>query len=63
MLDALIDAYPTGLSKDALGERAEIVTTGGTFSTYLGELVRNGLAERRDGLIVATDILIHGSQL
>ena len=63
MLDALIDAYPAGLSKDALGERAEIVTTGGTFSTYLGELVRNGLAWRRDGLIVATDILIHGAQL
>ena len=63
MLDALIDCYPAGLSKDTLGERAEIVTTGGTFSTYLGELVRNGLAERHDGLIVATDILIHGAQL
>jgi hypothetical protein len=62
MLDALLDAYPHALTKDQLGEAAGIVTTGGTFSTYLGDLTRNGLAERRpDGTIAATDILIHGA--
>jgi hypothetical protein len=63
MLDALIDAHPIALTKEELGDAAEIVTTGGTFSTYLGDLTRNGLAERRDGRIVATDILIHGADL
>lgn len=62
MLDAVISAYPAGLTRDELGAAAEIATTSGTFSTYLGELTRNGLAERRDGEIVATEILMHGAQ-
>lgn len=61
MLDALIEAYPAALTRDELGAAADIVTTGGTFSTYLSDLVRNGLAERRNGDIVASEILIHGS--
>ncbi|GAB3988809.1 ATP-binding protein [Nocardioides marmoraquaticus] len=62
MLDALIEAYPTPLSNDELGEAAGIATTGGTFSTYRGELVRNGLAERSHrGGLVATEILIRGA--
>lgn len=62
MLDALIDAYPTALTKDELGAAADIVTTGGTFSTYLSDLIRNGLAERQGGVVVATAILMRGSQ-
>jgi hypothetical protein len=61
MLDALIAAYPQGLTKEELGAAAEMVITGGTFSTYLSDLTRNGLAERRDGEIVATDILMRGA--
>jgi hypothetical protein len=61
MLTALIDAYPSGLTKEELGERAGIVTTGGTFTTYLGELTRNGLAERAGDQYVATEILMHGA--
>lgn len=62
MLDALMDAHPARLTKDEIGDAAGIVTTGGTFSTYLGELIRNGLAERTsDGRIRATDILMHGA--
>jgi len=63
MLDALIAAHPGGLTKDELGEAAGISVTGGTFSTYLSDLVRNGLADRVAGLIVATEILMHGAQL
>lgn len=62
MLDALIVAYPSALTKDELGEAADIVTTGGTFSTYLSEWIRNGLAERQGAEVVATRILMHGSQ-
>lgn len=63
MLDALMDAHPASLTKDEIGDAASIVTTGGTFSTYLGDLIRNGLAERTPGStrIRATDILMHGA--
>jgi DNA-binding IclR family transcriptional regulator len=61
MLDALIDEHPSGLTRDQLGERAGISTAGGTFSTYLGELTRNGLAERNGEVIFATDILMYGA--
>jgi hypothetical protein len=62
MLDALIDAYPDPLTREELGAAADIVTTGGTFSTYLSDLVRNGLAERHDGdQILATDVLMFGA--
>lgn len=61
MLDALIEAYPRPLTRDELGEATGLATSGGTFSTYLGDLTRNGLAERdRDG-ITATEVLIHGA--
>lgn len=63
MLDALIDAYPRSLTKEELGAAAEITTTGGTFSTYLSDLTRNGLAHKTATGIIATDILIHGAQL
>jgi len=63
MLNALLDAHPEGLTKQELGDAAEIATTGGTFSTYLSKLVRNGLAERRGELIVATDVLVHGAEM
>jgi hypothetical protein len=61
MLDAIMDAYPRGLTREELGTAADIAITSGTFSTYVGDLTRNGLAERRDGEIVATDILMLGA--
>jgi uncharacterized protein len=62
MLDALLAQHPYGMSREALGEAAEIATSGGTFSTYLSDLVRNGLAEKRDAEYLATDILVFGAQ-
>jgi hypothetical protein len=61
MLQAVMDAYPSGLAKDELGEQVDMSTASGTFSTYLGELRRNGLIEQRGGEFVATDILMHGA--
>lgn len=62
MLDALIDAYPNVLSREEVGAAADMSTSSGTFSTYLGELTRNGLAERTDGGLVATEVLMHGAE-
>ena len=61
MLQAIIDAYPAGLTTDQISTAAEIAATGGTFSTYLGELRRNGLVEKRGDLFVGTEILMRGA--
>ena len=61
MLDAIAAAYPDGLDKDQIGEQVEMVTTSGTFSTYLGELTRNGLVEKVGGSYIATSIYMNGA--
>lgn len=43
MLRALADVYPNGMTKEELGEVANISHISGTFSTYLATLKRNGL--------------------
>lgn len=63
MLDALINAYPDSLSREELGAAADIATTGGTFSTYLSDLTRNGLARKTEIGLAATDILMNGAEL
>ena len=45
MLDALLEAHPGSLTRDELGDAVDIAPSGGTFSTYLGTLRRNRLAE------------------
>jgi len=58
MLDELIRVYPDGLNRVALGDRAGYTSSGGTFSTYLGTLRRNGLvAVAGDGLVTASPTL------
>ncbi|WP_454231204.1 helicase HerA domain-containing protein [Mycolicibacterium fortuitum] len=61
MLQAVIDAHPDGLTKAQLAVVSGVTASGGTFSTYLGDLRRNGLVEQRGDQIVATDILMHGA--
>ena len=61
MLQSVMEAYPEGLTREEVGERARIAVGGGSFSTYLGELRRNGLVEHRGELIFATEVLMHGS--
>ncbi|HEU5223043.1 MAG TPA: helicase HerA-like domain-containing protein [Candidatus Lumbricidophila sp.] len=63
MLDAIMDVYPFAISKSELGEAVGIATSGGTFSTYLSDLTRNGLIDKQsDGLFRATDILMNGAE-
>jgi hypothetical protein len=45
MLEALVEVHPKALSREELGARTGYTVTGGTFSTYLGTLRRNGLIE------------------
>lgn len=61
MLQAVIDAYPAGLSREEISVQAGIVSSSGTFSTYWGELVRNGLVVQTSSGLVASDILMRGS--
>jgi hypothetical protein len=62
MLRAVMAAFPGGLTREQLGETADIVTSSGTFSTYLGTLRRNGLGQTHDGMIVASLILMRGAR-
>lgn len=62
MLQAVIDAYPAGLSREEISARAGIVSSSGTFSTYWGELVRNGLVVQNGSSLTASDILMDGAR-
>lgn len=46
MTEALVDAYPTWLSKEDLADRIGMAASGGSFSTYLSRLSGVGLIER-----------------
>lgn len=61
MLDELFDVHPRGLTRDELGERAEIARNSGTFSDYLSALRRNYVIEERDGQIYAGAALFIGA--
>jgi hypothetical protein len=57
MLDELVAAYPEEMTKDELAERVEMTASGGTFSTYLSTLRRNGLIDVQGGTVRASDTL------
>ncbi|OLL70445.1 hypothetical protein Ae168Ps1_6192c [Pseudonocardia sp. Ae168_Ps1] len=57
MLDALIARHPMPVSRAELAAAAELTESGGTFSTYLSTLRRNGLARTHGDLVHATDVL------
>lgn len=54
MLEVLAEAYPNALTKEALGERANISHTSGTFSNYLSKLRTLELVEGSRGEIRAS---------
>lgn len=59
MLAAIIDAGANGLDRDELSDCAGISITSSTFSTYLGELRKNGLVTvDRGGHIIADDLFL-----
>lgn len=47
MLDHLLEMHPAWCTRIELAEAIEMSTRSGTFSTYLGDLRRNGLIEER----------------
>ncbi len=59
MFDLLIEAYPSGYTKEALGEAAVVVHTGGSFSTYVSILRSNNLIEISNGEIKAAEHLFN----
>ena len=58
MLDALVEDGGRGMTREQLGEAAELEPTSGTFGTYLGVLKRNGLAVERDGVVRLAEFLL-----
>jgi len=57
MLRALADAWPQALTKEMLGERADLSHRSGTFGTYLAELRALELASGRDELRLADELM------
>ena len=60
MLDVLVERYPHWLARGALGDWAGFTAGGGTFSTYLGTLRRNGLIEVQGDQVRASETLFVG---
>jgi predicted transcriptional regulator len=61
MFDVLVENYPKNLSREELGQAADISYTSGTFGTYLSMLAGNGLIERDNQHIKAADALFIGA--
>jgi hypothetical protein len=63
MIEALMAAYPGGMTRERLGEVAGVATRGGTFSTYLSDLRRAGMvdekSDRNGALLVASETLMN----
>jgi uncharacterized protein len=59
MAEALIEAWPNGLSKDDLAERIGMAASGGSFGTYLSRLASPDLITR-DGEVRLADEVMGG---
>jgi len=57
LLEAIAEAGEDGIDKAALAEATEFTMTGGTFSTYIGTLRRNGLISVEAGQLVPSPML------
>lgn len=56
MLDEVLN-NADGITREALGERTGFTVSGGTFTTYLGNLRRNGLVSLHDDMVYPGDAL------
>lgn len=56
MLDHLLDAYPTPVTRADLAAAAGLAPDGGTFGSYLSALRTNGLAEVNGSQVRAADV-------
>lgn len=57
MLQAVVEEGSDGMTREQLAAAVEMTASGGTFTTYLGDLRRNGLITERDKRCFANDIL------
>lgn len=62
MLEAVVAAGQSGMTRQDLASTVNMEVTGGTFTTYLGDLRRNGLVIDEGGCFMACDILFLGYQ-
>jgi hypothetical protein len=62
MLDVLLGCYPQPVTRQDLAAAVDLELTGGTFSTYLSTLRRNGLAEETGDGIRAADVFFLGAE-
>jgi hypothetical protein len=60
ILRTFIDAYPAGLTRDAVAEQVGQSTTSSTFANYLSKLKTTSLIEKRNGLYYASDSFFYG---
>lgn len=58
MFDVLVGYYPSAISREELGQEAEISPTSGTFGTYISMLAGNGLIERSNQSIAPAIIYL-----
>lgn len=57
MLDVLVESYPSWVGRQQLADSVSMEVSGGTFSTYLGTLRRNGLIEVEGSEVRASEVL------
>jgi uncharacterized protein len=57
MLEAIVAAGPDGITRDQVAASVGMTASGGTFTTYLGDLRRNGLITDLGKRCTANDIL------
>lgn len=57
MLEAIVEAGPVGIGREQLAGAVGMTAAGGTFTTYLGDLRRNGLITEESKVCRANDIL------
>jgi hypothetical protein len=59
MVDALMQVYPTALTREDLSNEAQVALDGGTFGTYLSDLRKAGLIEDSGDEIRASELLMN----
>ena len=57
ILLVIVDSGEDGVGKQTISDMIGMSFTSGTFSTYLGDLVRNGLVRKSDKRYIASNIL------
>ena len=57
LLETIVGAGPEGIDRAQLAAETEYTMTGGTFTTYIGTLRRNGLITVQGPLLRATELL------